>query len=150
MTDLAPTPRTLIDDLLAEQQELTAVEKFSRAHDSHHARHGMYRDLLPTTPPGASEQYAFEVNLDQCTGCKACVSACHSLNGLDEHETWRGVGLLMDVPDAHDAKRRAGRGFQQHVTTACHHCVDPGSTRKKYSEDLRYSECLPSPPRISS
>jgi formate dehydrogenase iron-sulfur subunit len=122
----APAPRTLIDDLLAEQQELTAVEKFSRAHDSHHARRGMYRDLLPATPPKAGEQYAFEVNLDQCSGCKACVSACHSLNGLDDHETWRGVGLLMDVADPQDAKRRAQRGFQQHITTACHHCVDPG------------------------
>ncbi len=129
MTDVAPNPsaaRTLIDDLLAEQQELTAVEKFSRAHDSHHARRGMYRDLLPATPPAPGEQYAFEVNLDQCSGCKACVSACHSLNGLDDHETWRGVGLLMDVADPHDAKRRAQHGFQQHITTACHHCVDPG------------------------
>jgi len=137
MTDLPPTrdadpelegpaPRTLIDDLLAEQQELTAVEKFSRAHDSLHARRGMYRDLLPATPPKAGEQYAFEVNLDQCSGCKACVSACHSLNGLDENETWRGVGLLMDVADPLDAKRRAQRGFQQHITSACHHCVDPG------------------------
>jgi formate dehydrogenase iron-sulfur subunit len=129
MTNAAPNPsvpRTLIDDLLAEQQELTAVEKFSRAHDFHSARRGMYRDLLPAAPPAPGEQYAFEVNLDQCSGCKACVSACHSLNGLDEHETWRGVGLLMDVADPLDAKRRALRGFQQHITTACHHCVDPG------------------------
>ncbi len=135
MTDLAPIPRvpddsngasrTLIDDLLAEQQELTAVEKFSRAHDAHQARKGLYSDLLPLTPPGSGEQYAFEVNLDQCSGCKACVSACHSLNGLDEHETWRGVGLLMDVPDPIDAKRRVRQSFQQHITTACHHCVDP-------------------------
>jgi formate dehydrogenase iron-sulfur subunit len=136
MTDLAPireaqpepglAPRTLIDDLLAEQQELTAVEKFSQAHDSHQARRGMYRDLLPATPPAPGEQYAFEVNLDQCSGCKACVSACHSLNGLDDNETWRSVGLLMDVADPHDARRRAQRGFQQNITTACHHCVDPG------------------------
>lgn len=135
MTDLAPilrTPdnsteasRTLIDDLLAEQQELTAVEKFSHAHGTHQARKGLYRDLLPVTPPRSGEQYAFEVNLDQCSGCKACVSACHSLNGLDEHETWRSVGLLMDVPDAHDARRRGQQGFQQNITTACHHCVDP-------------------------
>jgi len=137
MTDLIPkpripdeldgaTPRTLIDDLLAEQQELTAVEKFSRAHDTHAARRGLYRDLLPVSPPATGEQYAFEVNLDQCSGCKACVSACHSLNGLDDHETWRSVGLLMDLPDARDARRRVQQGFQQHITTACHHCVDPG------------------------
>src|SRR3569623_1739535 len=126
MTDLAPNPptqpdsngaapRTLIDDLLAEQQELTAVEKFSRAHDSHQARHGMYRDLLPATPPAAGEQYAFEVNLDQCSGCKACVSACHSLNGLDDNESWRDVGLLLGGECT---------SYQQTVTSACHHCID--------------------------
>jgi len=57
------------------------------------------------------------VNLDQCSGCKACVSACHSLNGLDDGETWRSVGLLIDAPNARDAKRRAQQGFQQNVTT---------------------------------
>ncbi|HEX5221058.1 MAG TPA: molybdopterin oxidoreductase, partial [Verrucomicrobiae bacterium] len=79
MTKLPPTsrppsekPRTLIDDLLAEQQELTAVEKFSRAHDQHAVRGELYRDLLPATPPAPGQQYAFEVDLDKCTGCKAC------------------------------------------------------------------------------
>src|SRR6185312_3647726 len=125
MTDVAPNPaepRTLIDDLLAEQQELTAVEKLSRVHDSHQARRGMYRDLLPATPPAAGEQYAFEVNLDQCSGCKACVTACHSLNGLDENETWRDVGLLVSAPSK---PWKPVPAIQQTVTTACHHCVDP-------------------------
>src|SRR6185369_3646357 len=61
--------------------------------------------------------YAFEVDLDSCTGCKACVSACHSLNGLDDDETWRDVGLLIGGDRRHP--------FQQTVTTACHHCADP-------------------------
>ena len=125
MTGSPPTPRTLIDDLLSEQRELTAVETFSRAHDAENVRGLLYRELLPATPPAPGQQYAFEVNLDLCSGCKACVSACHSLNGLDEGETWRGVGLLVDAPNAYDAKRRAQRGFQQNVTTACHHCIDP-------------------------
>lgn len=77
-----------------------------------------YRRLLPAAPPGPGQQYAFEVDLDQCSGCKACVTACHSLNGLDEDETWREVGLL------HSDDWRAP--FQATVTTACHHCVDPG------------------------
>lgn len=112
---------TLIDDLLAEQRQLTAVERFSRAHDSHELRSRIYRDLLPATPPAPGQQYAFEVNLDQCTGCKACVSACHSLNGLDDDETWRAVGLLASQPST-----RIQQPFQQNITTACHHCVDPG------------------------
>jgi formate dehydrogenase iron-sulfur subunit len=111
---------TLVDELLAEQQTLSAVETFSRLHDRDAlpamARH--YKALLPAAPPGPGEQYAFEVNLDACTGCKACVSACHSLNGLDDDEAWRDVGLLLGG-QRNDA-------YQQVVTTACHHCADPG------------------------
>jgi Fe-S-cluster-containing dehydrogenase component/DMSO reductase anchor subunit len=58
------------------------------------------------------------VDLDKCSGCKACVTACHSLNGLDDGEAWRETGLLVS-----DDWRNP---FQQIVTTACHHCVDPG------------------------
>jgi len=113
-------PVTLIDELLSEQRSLTAVAKFSRAHEYHQlpaqARH--YRDLIPLSKPQAGQQYAFEVDLDKCSGCKACVTACHSLNGLDEEETWRNVGLLHGGTFL--------QPIQQTVTTACHHCVDPG------------------------
>jgi Fe-S-cluster-containing dehydrogenase component/DMSO reductase anchor subunit len=112
--------RTLIDELLEEQQRLTAVERFARKHDRGdvptQARY--YRDLIPQTKPGPGQQYAFAVDLDACTGCKACVSACHSLNGLEEHETWRSVGLLHGNTGA--------ESYRQTVTTACHHCVEPG------------------------
>ncbi|MEZ0274304.1 MAG: DmsC/YnfH family molybdoenzyme membrane anchor subunit [Roseimicrobium sp.] len=112
---------SLVDKLLAEQAQLgTAVERFADWHerDDHaeplQARH--YRSLIPMLKPQRGEQYAFEVNLDQCTGCKACVAACHSLNGLDDDESWRDVGLL--VGDVYIP-------YQQTVTTACHHCADP-------------------------
>jgi Fe-S-cluster-containing dehydrogenase component/DMSO reductase anchor subunit len=122
----APPPpeetRTVIDALLAEQRELTAVEHFARWHESHDSRPApSYRHLLPLTAPAAGEQYAFEVDLDRCSGCKSCVAACHSLNGLDDGETWRGVGLLVTQPSTLNSQP-----FTQHVTTACHHCVDPG------------------------
>ena len=113
----ASEPRTLIDELLAEQRELTAVEIFSRAHDAHTIAAPRYRDLLPLTAPAPGQQYAFEVDLDKCSGCKACVTACHSLNGLDEDETWRSVGQLASTDWRAPLK--------QTVTTACHHCVDP-------------------------
>src|SRR5881394_1285781 len=91
---------SLLEALLAEQQSLTAVDRFSHAHDGDaflpQARR--YRDLIPLDAPGTGEQYAFEVELDKCSGCKACVTACHSLNGLDENETWRDVGLLVSPP----------------------------------------------------
>jgi formate dehydrogenase iron-sulfur subunit len=132
-SDVAPgaDDATLVDALLAEQRELTAVEKFSRAHGRHELKTARYRDLLPATAPAPGQQYAFEVDLDQCSGCKACVTACHSLNGLDDEETWRSVGLLvspenMTARNGGSAFRVPHSAFHQHVTTACHHCADPG------------------------
>ena len=126
-------PRTLIDDILAEQQVLTAVERFARKHerDALPAQSRYYRDLIPLSKPGQGEQYAFAVDLDACTGCKACVSACHSLNGLDDGETWRDIGLLHGGSN--------DEPWQQTVTTACHHCVEPacleGCPVKAYEKD---------------
>ena len=108
----------LIDELLAEQSRLqTPVAKFATAHDSGSPLSALRSQLIPLTQPRPGEHYAFAVELDSCTGCKACVSACHSLNGLDDDETWRDVGLLVGGDRAHP--------FSQTVTTACHHCADP-------------------------
>jgi len=106
--------------LLREQSTMTAVERFSQQHvevGAGVAQAKYYRDLIPLERPRPGEQYGFEVDLDQCTGCKACVVACHTLNGLDEGEMWRTVGLLHGGNAAAPA--------QQTVTTSCHHCVDP-------------------------
>jgi Fe-S-cluster-containing dehydrogenase component/DMSO reductase anchor subunit len=109
--------RSLIDSLLEEQRDLTAVERFAQWHDLNgQSLARAHRSLVPLTAPKAGEQYAFEVDLDRCSGCKSCVTSCHALNGLDEGETWRSVGLLHG---------RSGQVFQQTITTACHHCVDP-------------------------
>lgn len=111
--------RTLIDELLEQQSTLqTPVAKFSEKHHSEPDLAPHYRSLIPLSKPGPGEQYAFEVSLDRCTGCKACVSACSSLNGLDDGETWRDIGTLLGGKDAPT--------YQQTVTTACHHCEDPG------------------------
>jgi len=113
-----------VERLLEEQQSLSAVEQFSRWHTQGHdattnlqVDRTQYHTLLPATPPGPGQQYAFEVDLDRCSGCKACVVACHTLNGLDETEAWRDVGLLLG------GSRSAP--VMQHVTTACHHCLQP-------------------------
>ncbi len=113
--------RTLIDELLEAQRRLdTPVARFAAAHE--HAPSSAPRSqLIPLSAPGPGEQYAFEVDLDSCTGCKACVAGCHSLNGLDDEETWRDVGLVLGGTTS----RSSGPAFQQTITTACHHCEDP-------------------------
>jgi Fe-S-cluster-containing dehydrogenase component/DMSO reductase anchor subunit len=127
-----PRPSAL-ERALADQQTLTAVERFAHVHDNEGlpAQAKYYRELLPASPPGPGQQYAFEVNLDTCTGCKACVTGCHNLNGLDDGEVWRTVGLL------HGGTVQAPA--QQTVTTACHHCVEPaclaGCPVKAYEKD---------------
>ena len=110
---------SLLASLLADQQELTAVERFSQFHDGDEtvAQAPYYRHLLPLSTPGPGQQYSFEVDLDRCSGCKACVTACHSLNGLETGETWRSVGLLHG---GHPASP-----MQKTVTTSCHHCLEP-------------------------
>lgn len=111
--------RTLIDDLLAEQNTLqTPVARFAEIHDREPDLASHYRNLIPLTAPGQGEQYAFEVSLDRCTSCKACVAACHSLNGLDDDEAWRDTGVMVGG--------REEPAWQQTVTSACHHCADPG------------------------
>ena len=124
--------------LLEEQQQLTAVEHFSQWHteseDGGPAQQKYYRNLLPATAPAPGEQFAFEVDLDACSGCKACVVACHTLNGLEEDESWRRVGTLV-IGDSDDSSS----AMIQHVTTACHHCEDPGCLNgcpvKAYDKD---------------
>ena len=124
---------SLVELLLREQADLTAVERFAQSHRAQAAVPAVrnYSAVLPASPPRQGEQYAFEVDLDSCSGCKTCVTACHQLNGLDDGEAWRNVGLLhggtTELP------------VLQHVTTACHHCLDPaclnGCPVRAYSKD---------------
>jgi formate dehydrogenase iron-sulfur subunit len=118
---MAPTQGLfpLLHQYLAQQQELTAVERFAQLHDQdelpNQAKY--YRSLIPLSQPGPGQQYGFEVDLDRCSGCKACVTACHSLNGLEPGETWRVVGLLHGGSSTNP--------IQKTVTTTCHHCLEP-------------------------
>lgn len=105
--------------VLGAVKEKTAVELFSDQHDQGlPSDSSRYNQLMPASAPSEGQQYAFEVDLDRCSGCKACVSACHSMNGLDPTETFRSVGLLTGGT--------ASNPVMQHVTTTCHHCLDPG------------------------
>ncbi|MFG0265869.1 MAG: molybdopterin oxidoreductase, partial [Rhodopirellula sp. JB055] len=71
----------LVSLLLQEQQTLTAVEDFAVAHDNGTAEEQIasptadqpaqaryYSKLMPASPPGPGQQFAFDVNLDTCSG----------------------------------------------------------------------------------
>lgn len=109
----------LVGSLLDEQSDLSAVERFAQFHqDTLEPLQGRYYSaLMPAQPLGPGQQLAFEVDLDRCSGCKSCVAACHNLNGLDEGESWRDVGLVIGG--------MAELPVLQHVTSACHHCLAP-------------------------
>jgi len=119
--------------LLDEQQSLSVVGRFAQTYKNNGspASAKYYRDLIPLSTPKAGQQYAFEVDLDSCSGCKACVAACHSLNGLEETELWRNVGQMTGGTSESPVL--------QHVTTACHHCIEPacleGCPVKAYEKD---------------
>jgi Fe-S-cluster-containing dehydrogenase component/DMSO reductase anchor subunit len=110
----------LVDAYLREQRTTTPVERFAELHASTDFEgRDRYQDLVPVHSPKPGQQLAFQVDLDACTACQACVTACHRLNGLDaaEAETWRAVGLLQGgTPQA---------PVQQSITSSCHHCVEP-------------------------
>ena len=130
-TSSKPSARDLVRALLDEQQQISAVEHVAKKVSTLEPDKKLYTELIPTSLPAKEQQYAFEVSLDDCSGCKSCVSACHSLNGLEEKETWRSVGLL------HGGKEN--RRIFQSVTTACHHCLEPaclkGCPVKAYDKD---------------
>lgn len=109
----------VIQEYLSAQADLRAVLEFASAHDhgSIEAKDGLYESKIPLTRPKAGEQYAFSVDLDACTGCKACVVGCNKMNGLDPGESFRSVGLIHGGAE--------GNPIQKTVTTACHHCLDP-------------------------
>ncbi len=109
----------MVEQLLREQASLTAVEEFAQHFESvtEPLQRGDYIALLPATAPGEGQQFAFQVDLDACSGCKACVAACHNLNGLDSSELWRNVGLQVGIAGE--------QSLTQHITSSCHHCVEP-------------------------
>jgi Fe-S-cluster-containing dehydrogenase component/DMSO reductase anchor subunit len=112
------TETTLID--LALSQPGTAVEQFAlraAAQKNTSAQQEPFRALIPTQTPEDGEQFSFEVDVDRCSACKACVSACHHMNGLSPDESWRRVQQWFGENEHHS--------WVHTVTSACHHCVNP-------------------------
>ena len=121
--DRSPTSGSVLDlderpgsgDLVAEESLLPFVNDPGRpqrrssgsrsftSETTNRSRADTTRRCCPCSRPAPEQQFAFEVDLDRCSGCKACVAACHALNGLDDGEAWR------DGRPAHRRDRRVCR-----------------------------------------
>jgi formate dehydrogenase iron-sulfur subunit len=121
-----------VSELLREQQDTSLQSAVTLFAERKESGTGKYESLIPLSRPGPGEQYRFEVDLDACTGCKSCVTACHTMNGLDSQETWRKVGTLEQTQSGF-------LPFSQTVTSSCHHCLEPACARgcpvKAYEKD---------------
>src|SRR6476646_6773822 len=95
----APASSLLVSELLLRQRDMTAVERFAKRHDAGDTPpSGCYEALIPLARPKAGEQYGFRVDLDACTGGRACAAAGNTRTALDDDEAWRGVGLRHGGP----------------------------------------------------
>ena len=72
-----------------------------------------------------TKRYGFYVNLDSCTGCKACQMACKDKNNLGVGVLWRRV---VEVSDGGWINRNGlwiNNTRDYFVSVACMHCEQP-------------------------
>jgi anaerobic dimethyl sulfoxide reductase subunit B len=73
----------------------------------------------------AEQQIAFYVNLNLCTGCKACQVACKDKSNLPIGVTWRRVAEYVGGNWSKDGNTVKQNVFAYYVSTACNHCQNP-------------------------
>jgi DMSO reductase iron-sulfur subunit len=64
-----------------------------------------------------SKQYGFIIDTERCVDCRACVTACKAVNGIELGIAWRGVTTTW--------KGSFPKVTSQSVSMACNHCGKP-------------------------
>ncbi len=72
-----------------------------------------------------SKRYGFYVNLESCTGCKACQIACKDKNNLGVGVLWRRVVEVSGGEWLKDGNAWLDNTFTYFVSSACMHCEQP-------------------------
>jgi anaerobic dimethyl sulfoxide reductase subunit B (iron-sulfur subunit) len=70
-------------------------------------------------------QYAFHINPELCTGCKACQVACKDKNDLPVGVNWRRVAEYAGGTWVKDGETYAANIYAYYVSVACNHCQNP-------------------------
>lgn len=73
-----------------------------------------------------AKNLGFSVNINKCTGCKACQVACKDKNNLPVGVRWRRVMLYEGGDWVNiNGDLTPSNVFAYAVTTACNHCSNP-------------------------
>ena len=89
------------------------------------------RELIPSRPLAAGEQYRFHFDMTKCIGCKCCVVACNEQNGNPAELNWRRVG---EVEGGYYPNTQ-----RHYLSMGCNHCLEPscliGCPVEAYTKD---------------
>ncbi|HEX4135170.1 MAG TPA: DmsC/YnfH family molybdoenzyme membrane anchor subunit [Bryobacteraceae bacterium] len=89
------------------------------------------RELIPSRPLEAGEQYRFHFDMTKCIGCKCCVVACNEQNGNPADLNWRRVG---EVEGGYYPLTQ-----RHYLSMGCNHCIEPscliGCPVEAYTKD---------------
>ncbi len=89
------------------------------------------RELIPSRPLKAGEQYRFHFDMTKCIGCKCCVVACNEQNGNPAELNWRRVGEVEGGYYPYTQRH--------YLSMGCNHCLEPscliGCPVEAYTKD---------------
>ena len=72
-----------------------------------------------------TSQYAFYIDSEGCSGCKACQVACKDKNELEVGQLWRRVYEVAGGDWVKTGNAWTPNVFAYNVTMSCNHCKDP-------------------------
>ncbi len=73
----------------------------------------------------ANKQLGFHVNLQNCSGCKACQIACRDRNNSNVGVLWRRVYEISGGEWHQDGNALVDNTFSYFVSSSCQHCTNP-------------------------
>lgn len=73
----------------------------------------------------ANKQFGFHINLQNCSGCKACQIACRDRNDSNVGVLWRRVYEISGGEWQNDGDVPVDNTFSYFMSSSCQHCTDP-------------------------